>query len=83
MTKYNLASKLSVQIGDLLVVNSQTGRGVEAVSIIEAKEDQISARAKWGFACESYDNAVVLKQDGTYLLGKNIAAWLESSQRMR
>ena len=83
MAKYTLATKLNVQPGDLLVVNLPMGRGVEAVPIRELKEDQIVAFGQCGSACERYDNAIVLRKDGSYLLGKNAAAWVEKAEAER
>ncbi len=65
-------NKDNIQLGDLLVVG-----GIpypEILPVIELGEDKIIAQGGHlrGLAASEYDHAVVLKADGTYLVGRNV-----------
>ena len=59
----------NVEKGDFLVVDLPCHFGCGVLQIKRVKENQIGAREESSSAHRTYNKAIVLKKDGTYLVG--------------
>ena len=77
-------NKNIVELGDLLVIEGMPGN-IAVIPITEIREDGVSAFSEHGTRVSgscSYNKAVILKKDGTYLVGskvKGFCAFIEEA----
>jgi hypothetical protein len=70
--QYNFTrpTKQNVELGDLLVTEFPGEDGTRVMPIVDLGDNELSARGSAGFVRRAYEQAVVLKKDGSYLVGK-------------
>ena len=72
----------SVESGDLLVVDMVPGFCL--LPIVNIREDKLIADGKYlrGAASSNYEDAVVLKKDGTYLVGRGVKGFFTFAEQI-
>jgi len=78
-------NKDNVEPGDLLVIDTGIPDNISVIPIDEIREDGVSAFSKYGVRVSGscpYHLAIILKKDGTYLVGnkvKGFCAFIEEA----
>jgi len=68
--EFKRPNKSNVSLGDILVVSRQN-HGISMFPITQVRDLSICANSEeWGHFRRIYDDAIVLKKDGSYLVGK-------------
>jgi hypothetical protein len=65
----------NVELGDLLVIDTGIPENISIIPIDEIREDGISAHSNHGVRVSGscpYHSAIILKKDGTYLIGNRV-----------